>query len=127
MTDLHTTRRTFLRGTLAGTALTGLSRPLPAEEQRTVRQDRLKIVSVQTFHVRHQLSKSIGPSTAYYNSRETILVKITSDTGLTGWGETAPLTGVRATIDELGKTLVHVVNLLESPFWSPARSSGATR
>jgi D-galactarolactone cycloisomerase len=60
----------------------------------------MKMTSVQTFLLQHRLPRAIGPSTAYYTLRDALLVKIGTDEGLAGWGETAPLGGVRGMIDE---------------------------
>jgi D-galactarolactone cycloisomerase len=38
--------------------------------------------------------------------RETLLVRIESSEGHVGWGETSPLPGTKAAIDELGVSLV---------------------
>jgi D-galactarolactone cycloisomerase len=67
----------------------------------------MKITSVKTHHVRHRLPESIGVSTLFFSLRESLLVSISSDEGLIGWGETVPLAGVRGLIDEqLGPLLV---------------------
>ncbi len=48
-----------------------------------------------------------GPSILTYRVRESIFVKLTTDEGLVGWGETYPLAGVRAAIDDaLGPLLL---------------------
>ncbi len=59
----------------------------------------MKITSVETFHVSSPLPRGVGPSTYYYHSRDALLVKITTDEGLVGWGETAAVPAVRAYID----------------------------
>jgi D-galactarolactone cycloisomerase len=60
----------------------------------------MKITTVETFHLRHALSRATGPASVLNTARSTLLVRIGTDEGLVGWGETAPLAGVRATIDE---------------------------
>lgn len=60
----------------------------------------MKITSVKTYALHHPLTQSIGPSTAYYRSRSALIIKIETDEGVTGWGETTTFTGVRAIIDE---------------------------
>lgn len=70
---------------------------------------RLKITSVKTFHLRHQLQRPFGVSVSVPldTTREALLVRIETDAGLTGWGETAPINGTRATIEEqLGPALI---------------------
>ena len=42
-----------------------------------------------------------GPSILTYDVRESIFVKLTTDDGLVGWGETYPVAGVRAAIDDV--------------------------
>jgi D-galactarolactone cycloisomerase len=66
----------------------------------------MKITSVKTYLLRCQLPRAIGPSTAWYSSRESLLVKISTDEGLAGWGETAFLSGVRGLIEDLGALLI---------------------
>jgi D-galactarolactone cycloisomerase len=100
------TRRGFLGSALAGAAALGATEALLAREESSSRANPLKITRVKTFYLEHKLPKAIGPSTAYYNTRDALLVKITTDAGLVGWGETASLDGVRATIETLGATLI---------------------
>src|SRR5437867_3006454 len=104
MKDRATTRRKFLQSTLAGATALGAEEAALAKGPD--RPPALKISAVQTYYLEYQLPKAIGPSTAMYRTRDALLVKVTTDAGVVGWGETASLGGVRATIDELGKTLV---------------------
>jgi D-galactarolactone cycloisomerase len=60
----------------------------------------MKITSVTTYLLQHKLPRAIGPSTAMYALRDALLVKIGTDEGLVGWGETASLGGVREVIDQ---------------------------
>ena len=48
----------------------------------------LTITKVETFALQHKLLIAIGPSVASSNMRETLLVKISTDSGLVGWGAT---------------------------------------
>jgi D-galactarolactone cycloisomerase len=59
----------------------------------------LKIASVETFHLVQRMERSRGPSPCYYPVRDTLLVKITTDDGLVGWGETAEISGTRSVIE----------------------------
>jgi D-galactarolactone cycloisomerase len=59
----------------------------------------MKITSVETFLLKHQLPRAIGPSTILYPFRDALLVKISTDEGLVGWGETAPIGSERALIE----------------------------
>ena len=66
------------------------------------------IKAVQTFLLRHTLKQPFGVSVSvpFQKTRETLLVRIESNEGDVGWGETAPLPGTRAAIDELGLALI---------------------
>jgi len=67
----------------------------------------MKITGVKTFRLQHTLPHKIGVSTFMYQTRDTLLVKLTTDEGLVGWGETAPLGGVRGLIeDQLAPLLI---------------------
>ena len=61
----------------------------------------MKIASVDTLLLQHKLSRPTGPASVLNEWRRNLLVKITTDTGLVGWGETAPLAGVRDSIDTM--------------------------
>ena len=54
----------------------------------------MKITSVETIYVKAPLPYATGPATWYYTDRDALLVKISTDEGLVGWGETAALAGV---------------------------------
>src|SRR4051794_4727571 len=60
----------------------------------------MKITKVETFLLQAPLPRAMGCSTFLYGFRDTLLVKLTTDDGLVGWGETAPLGGLRAMIEE---------------------------
>ena len=60
----------------------------------------MKISSVKTFLVKHQLPTWLANSYFQYDSRDALLIKLTTDDGLVGWGETAPMIGVRELIDK---------------------------
>ncbi|MSU66426.1 MAG: mandelate racemase/muconate lactonizing enzyme family protein [Opitutus sp.] len=59
----------------------------------------MKIISVETLLLEHTLSRPTGPASVLNQFRRNLLVRMTTDDGLVGWGETAPLAGVRETID----------------------------
>ena len=59
----------------------------------------LTITEVETFLVRHKLPKAVCVSIALSDTRTFILVKITADSGLVGWGETGDIAGARAVIE----------------------------
>ena len=105
MTALSSNRRHLLRSAMMLTG-TGLSaRLVGAAEAETVPRAEisdLKITSVRTFHLRHRLQRAFGVSVSMPldSTREALLVRIETNTGLVGWGETAPIHGTRAAIDE---------------------------
>ena len=66
----------------------------------------MKITAVETIHVRVPLSRPTGPAGAFNAARQTIVVRITTDEGITGWGETYAVTGVRAAIDQVLRPLL---------------------
>jgi D-galactarolactone cycloisomerase len=59
----------------------------------------VKITSVETMELSHRLSRAVGPASVLNDVRSTLIVRIGTDEGLVGWGETAPLAGVREAID----------------------------
>jgi D-galactarolactone cycloisomerase len=61
----------------------------------------VKITGVETIHLRHQLTRPVGPASVFNTSRQTILVRISTDAGVIGWGEAYALAGVRAAIQEV--------------------------
>ncbi|REJ96610.1 MAG: mandelate racemase/muconate lactonizing enzyme family protein [Planctomycetota bacterium] len=70
---------------------------------------RMRIGSVETFLLRHQLERPFGASVSVplSKTRETLLVRIETEDGLVGWGESAPISGARGTIDDhLGPQLI---------------------
>jgi D-galactarolactone cycloisomerase len=67
----------------------------------------VKIASVEVIPVRAEMSAPRGPSILIYHLRETLFIKLTTDGGLVGWGETYRLAGAEATIrDVLAPLLV---------------------
>src|SRR5688500_12921038 len=60
----------------------------------------LTITNVETFAVRHKLPRAVGPSTRLYGFRDALLVKISTDSGLVGWSETADVGGTRGIIED---------------------------
>jgi D-galactarolactone cycloisomerase len=110
VTNLH--RRALLRSG-AGLAFAGFM----GREESSVAADaapaagapKLKITAVRTYQLRHVLQRPFGVSVSVPldKTRTALLVKIETDAGLAGWGETSPIAGVRGAIDgELGPQLV---------------------
>jgi len=78
----------------------------------------MKITAVETYFLKHRLPKAMGPSTLLYPFREVVLVKISTDEGIVGWGETGARAGVRALIEEqLGPLLIGRDPLRNREIW----------
>jgi len=100
------TRRALLQsgvaasgGVLAG--LTGLSGETRAGVAAEDKPSSLTITKVETFALEYKLPKAIGVSVlALSDMRAALLVKITTDSGLVGWGETADVGGTRGVIED---------------------------
>lgn len=60
----------------------------------------MKITKLETFLLQAPLAKAMGCSTLLYGFRDTLLIKLSTDSGLHGWGETAPVGGLQAMIEE---------------------------
>lgn len=108
-------RRSLLSSTLVGMggALAG-SAWLAADDARAAEKpSSLTITNVETFRLRHKLPRAIGVSIALSEYRTALLVKISTDSGLVGWGEAADIAGARATIEERLKPLLVGQNPLE--------------
>ncbi len=73
----------------------------------------LKITNVETFALQHRLKRGIGPSTLYYPFRDCLLIKITTDSGIIGWGEAADVGGTREVIENKLKKILLGKNPLE--------------
>src|SRR5262245_41056214 len=95
------TRRECFTAGLAGScgaraaSLGGHFRASAAAEKKP---SSLTITKVETFAVEHKIPKAIGPSVALSDMRESLLIKISTDSGLVGWGETADVGGTRGII-----------------------------
>lgn len=73
----------------------------------SVARPHLTIASVEAFPVRAAMTRPRGPSILSYRERASLLVKVTTDDGLVGWGETYLLGGLVSLIrDVLGPLLV---------------------
>lgn len=113
-------RRDWLRTGLAGSALAAWS---PFQQQAEADEARgkpssLTITKVETFALEHRVPKAFGPSVAQSNFRDALLVKISTDSGLVGWGETADVGGTHGIIEEHLKTVLLGKNPLEHrPLW----------
>lgn len=112
------TRRGLLKSSLAGvggaTAANYLTM-LPHVDAADTKEkpSSLTITKVETFALEHKIAKAIGPSVASSNVRTALLVKISTDSGLVGWGETADVGGTRGIIEEHLKNVLLGKNPLE--------------
>ncbi len=110
-------RRDWLRMGLVGscgamTTWSALQKLAEADEVRG-KPSSLMITKVETFALEHRLLKAIGPSVASSNVRDALLVKISTDSGLVGWGETADVGGTHGIIEEHLKTVLLGKNPLD--------------
>lgn len=111
-------RRQALR--CGAAALIGAAMPVPKtswaeESQIALGHSKLKITSVKTYLLRHQLKRPFGVSVSVplSTTREALLVRIETNEGLVGWGETGPISGARGTIDDQMAPLLIGRNPLE--------------
>lgn len=98
-------------------------------EDRDDKPSSITITKVETFALKHKLPRAIGPSVALSNSRDALLVKISTDSGLVGWGETADVGGTRGIIEGHLKTVLMGKNPLEHrklwrAMWGPNFGDG---
>jgi D-galactarolactone cycloisomerase len=122
MPQTRISRRDWMRTGMAGAcgALTTYSplQHLAAADEARGKPGSLTITKVETFALEHQLAKSVGPSVAQSNVRDALLIKISTDSGLVGWGETADVGGTHGIIEEHLKTVLLGKNPLEHrPLW----------
>ena len=102
---IQKTRRETLRvgaGLLAGGLIGPTLAGSAADTNLAAGGPKLKITSVTTFLLRHRLKRPFGVSVSVplSTTREALLVKIETNEGLVGWGETGPISGARGTIDD---------------------------
>lgn len=118
MPDSRPSRRAFLQYGAWGAALAaacGETEPVIAADEKP---SDIKITKVETFHVQHKFKKPIGPSTVYIPVRDTLLVKISTDSGIVGWGEAADVGGTQEIIEnKLAKILVGKNPLEHRKLW----------
>ena len=106
-------RRDVLRfgaGVVTGELLGTVGDEAPADAaDRLPTLPKQKIKAVTTYLLRTQLKRPFGVSVSVplSKTREALLVKIETEDGLAGWGETAPIAGARGTIvDQLAPQLI---------------------
>jgi len=61
----------------------------------------MKITRVETFALRYGLARPTGPAIELYTAREVLIVKVSTNTGQIGWGETSDIGGAGAVIREV--------------------------
>src|SRR5262245_27341527 len=110
------TRRRLLGSGVAGSlgAIAGFA--LGPDTVRAAGDDKpssLTITKVETFALQTKLPRAAGPSTVLSDIRDALLVKITTDSGLVGWGETADVGGTRGIIEDHLKTVLLGKNPLQ--------------
>jgi D-galactarolactone cycloisomerase len=104
-------RRDLLRaaaGFMAASATFSAPSPWAAANEEAAAEDAaadsrdLKITSVTTFKLLHKLKRPFGVSVSVplSRTRTALIVKIETDAGLVGWGETGPISGAQGTIDD---------------------------
>jgi len=134
MAVLRTNRRDLLAaaGSIAAGSL--IASPWPALAAETTQRSsmpKLKITAVKTYLLRHKLARPMGVSVSVPldKTRQVLLVKIETDAGLVGWGETAPISGARGTIEDHLRPILIGQNPLEHRrlwrlMWGPNFGNG---
>src|SRR5947208_13739458 len=126
------TRRECFRAGLAGScgALAGsLGSGGGVAEVDVNKPSGLTIPKVETFAVEHNIPKAIGPSVGLSDVRDSLLIKISTDSRLVGWGETADVGGTQGIIEKHLKKAILGKNPLEqrklwNAMWGPNFADG---
>ncbi len=108
----NASRRSFLQAGALSALAASTGETLAARESSEPPSD-LKITQVETFALQHKLKQAIGPSTLLYPYRDCLLIKITTDSGIVGWGEAADVGGTRGIIETKLKKILLGKNPLE--------------
>lgn len=78
----------------------------------------MKITAVKTFLLKHPMSKPTGPANYYYRTRTTLIIKLETDEGIVGWGETVAFAGIREVIEQqYGAILIGRDPVAHRPLW----------
>ncbi len=107
------------------------ARTSAAEQPRDEQSRDVKITSVTTFKLLHKLKRPFGVSVSVplSTTRSALLVKIETDAGIVGWGETAPVSGAQSTIEQqltpqlIGQNPLHYRRLWRN-LWGPNFGNG---
>lgn len=118
LNNVDLSRRAWLRSGIAGSCgalagMTALSHGFPAPAAAAEKPSSLTITKVETIALRTKLPRAEGPSTVLSDVREVLLVRISTDSGLVGWGETADVGGTRGVIEDHLKAVLLGRNPLE--------------
>lgn len=123
MANTGMSRRDLLQSGMLGScgAMLGMAPLTPraaAAQDKAEKPSSLTITKVETFPLFHKLPRAIGPSVFLGAFREALLVKITTDSGIVGWGETSDVGGTRGIIeDHLKNVLMGRNPLLHRKLW----------
>ena len=60
----------------------------------------MKITAVTTYPLRRKLSRRLCPAPGFFDNRSSLIVKLETDAGICGWGETGLFPGACALIEE---------------------------
>lgn len=98
-------RRNFLQSSTllaAGGIAAWQGRALANEAGEQQGRGEHRIAAVKTYLLKHTLKRPFGVSVSVPldKTRLTLLVKVETEAGLVGWGETSPINGTRGTIDD---------------------------
>jgi len=128
------TRRRWLQSTMlpTGTAVAAMALPhfnAQILAQSPAKPSSLTVTNVETFPLRHKMRRAMGVSTALSDTRTCLLVKISTDSGLVGWGETIDVGGTRAVIETKHKPVLLGKSPLEHrklwrTLWGPSFGDG---
>lgn len=83
------------------------------------------IAGAEAFVLVHELDEPRGVSCAWYEQRESVVVRLVDEDGVVGWGEACLRPGVVAALDELGELLVGRDPLASRACLSALRASAA--
>lgn len=133
MTRPTSRRRSFLQHALSSSAALTLGALSPWRShllaQTPSKPSALTITRVETFPLKHRLRRAMGVSTALSDVRQCLLVKLSTDSGLVGWGETTDVGGTRGVIENhlkpklLGQNPLDHRRLWRS-LWGPSFGDG---
>jgi D-galactarolactone cycloisomerase len=114
MPNNKTSRRTLLQAGMSVGVSSLIAEAAEGAQPRSI-PGSLTITNIETFALKHNLSRAFGVSISVPLSdvRQTLLVKITAEGGLVGWGETHDVGGTRATIENKFKPALLGKNAFE--------------